>query len=122
MSTMKRFLIPILLLVGSLRGETQSPTPTVPPAPSAVIRAGTLVDPQSGTASSNQTIVVENGKVTAIGPSLQVPPGASLIDLSNYTVLPGLFDAHTHLFMDVDVRRDAGNYFYTTLRDPDSYR
>ena len=75
---MKRFLIPILLLVGSLRGETQSPTPTGPPAPSAVIRAGTLVDPQSGTASSNQTIVVENGKVTAIGPSLRGRVGSGV--------------------------------------------
>ena len=36
--------------------------------------------------------------------------------------LPGLFDAHTHLCMTVKESRDAGNYFYTTLRDPDTMR
>jgi imidazolonepropionase-like amidohydrolase len=51
-----------------------------------------------------------------------VPKGASVIDLSRYSVLPGLFDAHTHLCMDLDLQRDAGNYFYTTLRDPNTYR
>jgi imidazolonepropionase-like amidohydrolase len=119
---MGRFLIPILLLVViSLDGEAQTPTSAAPP-PIAVIRAGVLVDPESGTAATNQTILVENGKITAVGANVPVPAGAAVIDLSRYTVLPGLFDAHTHLCMDVDLRRDAGNYFYTTLRDPDSYR
>jgi imidazolonepropionase-like amidohydrolase len=45
-----------------------------------------------------------------------------VIDLSNSTVLPGLFDMHTHLCMDVQAARDAGRYYYTTLNDPDSFR
>jgi imidazolonepropionase-like amidohydrolase len=62
-----------------------------------VIRAGRLVDPEAGTAAPNQTVVVEGRKIKAVGSNLPVPAGATVIDLSGYTVLPGLFDAHTHL-------------------------
>jgi imidazolonepropionase-like amidohydrolase len=119
---MSRFLIPLLLIVVmSSDGRTQIPSASAP-LPTVVIRAGVLVDPESGTASSNQTIVVAKGKVTAVGANVAVPADAVVIDLSRFTVLPGLFDAHTHLCLDVNLQRDANNYFYTTLRDPDSYR
>jgi imidazolonepropionase-like amidohydrolase len=62
-----------------------------------VIKAGRLVDPEAGTAASNQIIVVEGRKIKAVGSNVPVPSGATVIDLSAYTVLPGLFDAHTHL-------------------------
>ncbi|HEX8189891.1 MAG TPA: amidohydrolase family protein [Pyrinomonadaceae bacterium] len=62
-----------------------------------VIRAGRLVDPEAGTAAANQTVVVEGRKIKAVGPNPEIPKGASVIDLSAYAVLPGLFDAHTHL-------------------------
>ncbi|MBV8858402.1 MAG: amidohydrolase family protein [Acidobacteria bacterium] len=62
-----------------------------------VIKAGRLVDPEAGTAATNQLIVVEGRRIKAVGPNVQVPAGATVIDLSGYTVLPGLFDAHTHL-------------------------
>jgi len=90
--------------------------------PATVIRAGTLLDPEAGTAARNQSILVENGKITAIGASVSAPAGATVIDLSRAAVMPGLFDAHTHLCMDVDVARDAGTYFHTVLHDPDSLR
>jgi imidazolonepropionase-like amidohydrolase len=86
------------------------------------VRAGRVVDPETGTAAMNQVILVENGRITAIGGNVTVPRGATVIDLSRATVLPGLFDAHTHLCMSVQLRRDAGSYYLTTLRDPDSYR
>jgi imidazolonepropionase-like amidohydrolase len=87
-----------------------------------VIKAGLLLDPQRGVVERNQTILVDDGKVTKVGADVTAPPGAPVIDLTKYTVLPGLMDAHTHLCMDVNLRRDAGSYFLTTLRDPDSYR
>jgi len=62
-----------------------------------VIKAGRLVDPETGTASVNQTILVEGRKIKAVGAGIAVPAGANVLDLSAYTVLPGLFDAHTHL-------------------------
>jgi len=95
--------------------------PGAAPVP-ILVRAGLLIDPETGTAARNQTVAIANGKITAVGATVAAPAGASVIDLSQYSVLPGLFDAHAHLCMDLDVRRDAGNYFYTTLQDPDSYR
>lgn len=110
---MKRYLFAVILLAASgaqALGQT------------TVIRAGRLVDPETGTAAPNQVIVVEGGKVRAVGAGLEIPKGANVIDLSRSTVMPGLFDAHTHLCMTINLKRDAGNYFYTTIRDPDTYR
>ena len=77
------------------------------------IRAGRLVDPETGRAASQQVILVEEGKITAVGPALAIPPGAAVIDLSDLTVLPGLVDTHTHLgitYKDVPEH----NYYYLT--------
>ena len=63
----------------------------------SVIKAGKLLDVESGHVLSNQLIVVKDGKIDAIGEHLAIPPGATLIDLSKFTVLPGLIDCHTHL-------------------------
>jgi imidazolonepropionase-like amidohydrolase len=86
------------------------------------IRAGQLLDPESGTASANQVILVENGRIRAVGPQLAIPPGATVIDLSRFTVMPGMFDAHTHLAMAMQPARDGGSYYVTTLRDPTPFR
>lgn len=91
-------------------------------AQTMAIRAGRVVDPETGTAAVNQVILVVDGKITAVGANVAIPRGATVIDLSRATVLPGLFDAHTHLCMSVQLQRDAGSYYLTTLRDPDSYR
>jgi imidazolonepropionase-like amidohydrolase len=80
------------------------------------------VDPEMAKADSNQIILIEKGKITAIGSGLTIPAGAVVVDLSRLTVLPGLFDAHTHLCLTVQKQRDNGNYYYTTLNDPDSFR
>ncbi len=86
------------------------------------IKAGRLVDPETGTTSLNQIIIIEKDKITSVGPNVSIPKGATVIDLSRSTVLPGLFDMHTHLCMTVKPKRDNGNYYYTTLNDPDSFR
>jgi imidazolonepropionase-like amidohydrolase len=86
------------------------------------IRAGRLLDPATGTIARNQIILVRGTKIEAVGGSLAIPKGAPVVDLSTQTVLPGLFDAHTHLCMTVQMRRDAANYFYTTLNDPEAAR
>jgi len=86
------------------------------------IKAGRVVDPDAGTIAPNQVILVEGGKITAIGGNVKIPSGAQVIDLSRSTISPGLVDAHTHLCMDVQAKRDAGTYYFTTLVDPDAYR
>ncbi|MGC1786308.1 MAG: amidohydrolase family protein [Terriglobales bacterium] len=62
-----------------------------------VVRAGRLIDPDSGTVLTNQVIVIKDGKIQAVGSALAVPANATVIDLSDKTLLPGLIDCHTHL-------------------------
>ena len=77
-------------------------------AQTVVIRAGRLVDPDKGTASTNQQILVEGGVIKAVGPSVAAPAGAQVVDLSDRTVLPGLMDAHTHLCLTVPTQGGQG--------------
>ena len=70
------------------------------------ISAGRLIDPETGAEKTGQTILIEAGKIKAIGSALQIPADATRVDLSNETVLPGLFDAHTHLLAEISVRWD----------------
>ena len=72
--------------------------------PDTYIRAGAIVDVEAGVILDGRTIAIEDGVIAAVTPSgeVSIPSGAGLIDLSDYTVLPGLMDAHTHLLSDSD--------------------
>src|SRR5258708_33365020 len=67
------------------------------PVTVTVIKAGRLLDPAAGTGTTNQIILIENGKFKEIGPTIAIPAGADEIDLSALTVFAGLVDAHNHL-------------------------
>jgi imidazolonepropionase-like amidohydrolase len=86
------------------------------------IRAGKVVDPETGTVLNNQKILVEGRDIKAIGADVKIPAGATVVDLSKQFVLPGLFDAHTHLCMNMQHKRDANAYYITTLRDSTGMR
>jgi imidazolonepropionase-like amidohydrolase len=87
------------------------------PAQVTAIRAGRLVDPETGTAAANQVILVENGKFTAIGPGVAIPAGVTVIDLSDLTVLPGLVDAHNHLALTYKEVPEHNVYYLTYVLD-----
>lgn len=65
-----------------------------------LVRAGRLFDSERGILLPARDIVVRGDTVAAVGERLPVPPGARIVDLSRYTVLPGLVDAHAHLLME----------------------
>lgn len=70
-----------------------------------LIKAGKLVDVKSGRVLNNQAILIEGDRIKEVGAMATVtnhaPQNARVIDLSNFTVLPGLIDCHTHLTSDL---------------------
>jgi len=67
-----------------------------------VIHAGRVLDVKSGKILTDQTLVIEDGRIANVGGTAEVkiPSDAVRIELPNATVLPGLIDAHTHLTME----------------------
>jgi imidazolonepropionase-like amidohydrolase len=76
-------------------------------AQTTAIKAGRVVDPQTGTAAMGQTILIEGGRIRAVGPAVPIPAGATILDWSAFTVLPGFIDAHVHLAIGGSVRDNA---------------
>jgi imidazolonepropionase-like amidohydrolase len=83
---------------------------TARPDAATVIRAGTLIDGRSPTPRRDQVIVVRGNRIEAVGDaaSTKTPAGATAIDLSGWTVLPGLIDSHTHVFLQGEDPAEGG--------------
>lgn len=64
------------------------------------IRAGALFDGTGSVLQQDVGIVVREGRIAQVGRDLPVPAGAQVVDLSGWTVLPGLIDMHTHITSD----------------------
>ena len=76
--------------------------PSGPSSPRVtVLRAGTLIDGKSDQVRHDQLIVVRGNKIESVSDAAnaKIPDGADIIDLSKQTVLPGLIDSHTHIFL-----------------------
>lgn len=101
MKTLRLVLTALALIAASAVGRAQSVI---------ALKAGQLVDPATGAISRDQVILVEAGKITAVGSSASVaiPPNAQVVDLSKRTVLPGFFDVHTHLCLNLKTQGGNG--------------
>jgi imidazolonepropionase-like amidohydrolase len=66
------------------------------------VRAARLLDGSRETPIPNAVVLVEGGRIKSVGTGLTIPQGATIIDLGDVTLLPGLIDAHTHLLSDMD--------------------
>ena len=77
------------------------------PASNTLVKAGRLVDPRTGNVISPVAVLIENGKIKEVGPASQMQTRAAgdvkTIDVGSATLLPGLIDSHTHLFLDIIV-------------------
>ena len=93
-------------LIAALAVTAIAAAPASAAAERVVLEAGRLVDPETGTSSTNRSIVVEDGRIVEVG-GAGAGESARVIDLSDATVLPGLFDCHTHLCASISFRGRA---------------
>lgn len=83
----------VAVVVSALLLGAQTPRDTIP----TVIRAGRIFDSEAGTFLPAREILVRRGQIVQVAEKVERPAGARVVDLTRYTVLPGLIDAHTHL-------------------------
>jgi len=87
------------------------------------IKAGKLVMPETGTTLNNQIILVEGPRIKVVGGEVQIPAGATVIDLSKSTVLPGLFACHEHMAFLIQARgRERGSLFFYDITHTNAER
>ncbi len=85
------------------------------------VRAGRLLDVRTGKILTDQVIVIRGDKIDRVAPSsdISIPSGATVVDLSHAIVLPGLIDAHEHIFLTGE---DNGRYDEQLLKESWQYR
>lgn len=101
------FMYSILVFV-TISATAQTAVPII------VVKAGRLIDPETATVTTNQIILIEGERIKAVGANLAIPTGATVIDLSKLTVLPGLVDTHTHMALTYK-EQPENNYYYLTF-------
>jgi imidazolonepropionase-like amidohydrolase/quinol monooxygenase YgiN len=94
--------LPIVFMVLYVALSLLTLTASKAKAEPLAIRAGRLLEVETGEVLKDQLIFVENGRIKSIGNAVPVPASTRTIDLSRQTVLPGLIDCHTHLVGSVD--------------------
>ena len=122
MSRDSRRSLRVALGVALALSIARAQTPAVPPAPGReYIRAGKLLDVRSGKILADQVIVINGERIESVEPfqKASVPASARVLDLSRGFVLPGLIDAHTHIFLTGE---DHGRYDEQLLKESWQYR
>ena len=109
----------LLVAVGFLANARVAAQPTTP---LTAVRAGRVLDPESGQLLANQTILIEGTRIREIGANISIPAGAQIIDLSNLTVMPGLVEAHNHLALTYKPVPENNVYYYTYVQESTALR
>jgi imidazolonepropionase-like amidohydrolase len=100
-------------------GAAQAPVPLK----RTQVRAGRLIDGEQDRVRLDQGILIEGDRITRVGPWAEVAQSAgdaTVVDLSGYTVLPGLIDNHTHILLQGDIT--AEDYDVQLLKESIPYR
>ncbi len=116
-----RHVIALSLIGLALR--TLNPAVATAQTARTLIRAGRLIDGESDRVRTDQGILIEGQRIIRVGPYAEVLAGASgatALDLSSHTVLPGLIDNHTHILLQGDIT--AAEYDEQLLKESIPYR
>src|SRR5262249_48352691 len=82
----------------------RSAAPQAAPAKTTVVRAARMLDVKTGAVIANVSVVITGARIMAAGPNVAIPAGATVVDLGDALLLPGLIDAHTHLLQNYSGR------------------
>jgi imidazolonepropionase-like amidohydrolase len=113
----------LLSLIVALTVVSPVLSQTTPPPAITVIRVGVLIDGKSDQPRRDQVIVIRGSRIESVSDAAtaKIPAGASPIDLSHATVLPGLIDSHTHIFLQGEDPAQGG-YDVNILKYPLAFR
>jgi len=100
---MRKFITTSVFLLVTAIGFCQNKT--------TIIKAGKLIDVETGTVLLNQMILIRNDSIIQVANKINIPKDATIIDLSKSTVLPGLIDCHTHI-----TSQPGGDYYADIFR------
>ncbi len=105
---MKKCWWSVLFAIAICASAQENSSPVLHPF--TVIRAGTLIDGKSDAPRHDQVIILRGNRIESISDaaSAKIPDDANVIDLSHATVLPGLIDSHTHIFLQGEEPAQGG--------------
>jgi imidazolonepropionase-like amidohydrolase len=123
---MRRFgsiAVPALLIGLCARITPAIAAEPLAPDPITVITAATMIDGLGGKPRTHVAVVIRGDRIVAVrdGSAQDLPEGAQRIDLGAATLLPGLIDTHTHIFLQGEVPAEGG-YDVQLLKQPLSFR
>src|SRR5882672_2895329 len=124
----RKFILTVVVLLSSLvttgmaQGADAKPKGTTAPDKVIAIRAASLIDGTASQARHNVLIVIKGKKIESVSEGGNPPAGATVINLpAGVTVLPGLIDTHTHIFLQGEDPK-VESYDDQLLKHPSSYR